>query len=89
MDIVMWMATGAVLGWVGYSYFGYNEERGMVVSLVIGAMGGLLGGKMIAPLFATAAAAPGDFSTPGLFFAAGAAAALLAAGNLVYKRWGV
>jgi hypothetical protein len=33
--------------------------------------------------------APGDFSTPALFFAAAVAAAFLALGNLVYKRWGV
>ena len=89
MDIVMWMATGAVLGWVGCSYLGYNEERGTVISLIIGAMGGFMGGKMIAPLFATAAAVPGEFSASALFFAAGAAAAFLALGNLVYKRWGV
>jgi uncharacterized membrane protein YeaQ/YmgE (transglycosylase-associated protein family) len=89
MDIVMWMATGSILGWVAYSYLNYNEERGMVVSLVIGALGALMGGKMLAPLFATAAAAPGDFSAPALMFAAAAATAFLAGGNLVYKRWGV
>lgn len=89
MNIVMWILAGGILGWVGYSHLGFNEERGMVVSIIIGAVGGLLGGKMIAPMFTAAAAIPGDFSASALFFAAGVAAALLAAGNLVSKRWNV
>lgn len=89
MNIVMWMLTGSILGRVGYSYLNFNEERGMPVSIIIGALGGFIGGKMIAPMFSAAALAPGDFSAPALFFAAAVAAAFLAAGNLVYKRWGV
>jgi uncharacterized membrane protein YeaQ/YmgE (transglycosylase-associated protein family) len=89
MNIVMWMLAGGVLGWAGYSYLDFNEARGMVVSIVIGAVGGFVGGKVIAPMFTSAAAAPGDFSAMALFFAAAVAAASLTAGNMVYKRWGV
>jgi len=89
MDVFMWMLTGSILGWVGYSYLNFNEQRGMMVSIVIGALGGLIGGKVIAPMFTAGALAPGDFSAPGVFFAAAVAAAFLAGGNLVYKRWGV
>jgi len=89
MDIVMWVLVGAVLGCGGYSYFGINEGRGIVVSAVIGVVGGLLGGMMVEPLFTATsiAAVPGDFNTSGLFFAAAVAAALLALGDVVYKRW--
>lgn len=89
MDIVLWMLTGSILGWVGCSYLAFNEKRGAVVSIVIGALGGFIGGKVIAPMFTAGALAPGDFSAPALFFAAAGAAAFLAAGNLVYRRWGV
>ena len=89
MNIVMWMLTGSILGWVAYSYLSFNEERGAMVSIVIGALGGLIGGKVIAPMFTAGALAPGDFSAPALFVAAAVAAAFLAGGNLVYKRWGV
>ncbi len=61
----------------------------MRVSILIGAVGGFFGGKMVAPMFIAAAAVPGDFSSPALFFAAAGAAAFLAVGNLVYSRWGV
>ena len=50
MNIMMWILAGGILGWVGYSYMGFNEGRGMVVSSVIGAIGGVVGGKMIAPM---------------------------------------
>jgi len=89
MNIVVWMLAGGMLGWVGFKFAGFNEERGMVVSIIIGAVGGFLGGNMIAPMFTAAETVPGAFSVSALFFAAAVAAAALAAGNLVYKRWGM
>jgi len=89
MDIFMWILVGGIVGGAGYSYLGVNEHRGIVVSAVIGALGGVLGGQMLAPLFITpgTAAVPGDFNASALFFAAAAAAAFLALGDLVYRRW--
>ena len=89
MNVVMWMLAGGILGWVGFKFAGFNEERGMVVSIIIGAAGGLFGGKLIAPMFTAAAAVPEAFSLSALFFAAAVAAAFVAVGNLVGKRWGV
>ena len=86
MNIVLWMLAGGILGWVGYSFLGFNEGRGKMVSIIIGAAGGIFGGKLIAPMFTAAAVVPGDFSASALFFAAALAAAFLAAGNLVYNR---
>jgi len=88
MNIVMWMLAGAILGWIGFSYMRFNEERGLLVSAIIGAVGGLIGGQLIAPMF-TEAAVAGAFSTSGMVFAAIVAAGLLFAGNLVHDRWGV
>ncbi|HVC10262.1 MAG TPA: hypothetical protein VNE59_01375 [Burkholderiales bacterium] len=89
MNIIMWMLTGGVAGWVGFALLGYNEQRGMVVSIIIGLAGGIIGGKVIAPMFTAAAAVPGNFSLSALLFAAAIATAFLVVGNLVYKRWGV
>ncbi len=89
MNVVMWMLAGGILGWVGYKFLDFNEGRGMIVSIIIGAVGGFFGGKIIAPMFTAAAAVPADFSASALFFAAAVAAAFLAAGNLIHNRWGV
>jgi len=48
----------------------------------------MVGGSLVAPLFA-AAAAPGDFSFPALCFAAAMAATALFVRNLVLNRRGV
>jgi uncharacterized membrane protein YeaQ/YmgE (transglycosylase-associated protein family) len=88
MNIVIWMLSGAIVGRLGYSVVGLNDAGAKRVSIVIGALGGVVGGYLVAPIF-TAAAAPGDFSFPTLCFAAAMAAAALFALNLVHKRWGV
>jgi uncharacterized membrane protein YeaQ/YmgE (transglycosylase-associated protein family) len=88
MNLVIWILAGALIGWLGYSYLHFNEARGKMISIVIGTAGGVLGGKLLAPIF-TAAPPTGEFSLAALFFAAALAAAFLAAGNLVHNRWGI
>jgi uncharacterized membrane protein YeaQ/YmgE (transglycosylase-associated protein family) len=88
MNIVLWTLAGGILGWVGHAFLGYNEARGKMVAIAIGAAGGLFGGKIIAPMFSTAAV-PGDFSVAAMFFAAAVAAGFLFAGNFIHDRWGV
>ena len=39
MNIAVWMLSGAIVGWLGYSVLGFNEARGKMVSIVIGAIG--------------------------------------------------
>ena len=89
MNVVLWMLAGAILGWIGYSYLRFNEARGMMISVIIGAVGGLVGGNVIAPMFAAAQAVPGGFSSTALIFAGAGAAGFLAAGNLIYNQWGL
>ena len=89
MNIAMWMLAGGIIGWVGFAYLGFNELRGVSVSTVIGMVGGLLGGKVLAPMFGAAAAVPGDFSMMALMVALAGAAACLAAANMVHNRFGV
>lgn len=89
MNIVMWVLAGGIVGWIGYSFLGYNEHRGLKVSIIIGGFGGFIGGKLIAPMFSAAAAVPGDLSVSTLLIAAAAASAFLFVGNLVHDRWGI
>lgn len=88
MNIAMWVLAGGILGWAGFTYFGFNQNRSVLVASLIGAAGGFIGGNLVAPLF-LAAAAPAAFSMPALFFAAAVAAGFVFVGNLVSDRWGV
>ena len=86
---MIWLLAGGVLGWIGYSYARFNEDRGLIVSIIIGGFGGLFGGNVIAPLVGAVAAVPGDFSLFAMAFAFASAAALLAISNVVSIRYGV
>jgi len=85
--MAIWILIGAGVGWVSFSMLGMNERRGLTMALVIGAAGGLVGGKMVAPLLA--AAPPAEAGMMPLFIAAAAALVCLALGNHVEKRWDV
>ena len=89
MDTLLCIAAGGLIGWLSYSYWRFNWERGLVVSIVIGAVGALIGAKAIAPLFLSAASAPGDVTLPFVLFAAVASAALLVLSHAVHRRFGV
>lgn len=87
MDTFAWIVAGSVLGWLTYSYWHFNSERGVLVSMAIGAMGALFGAKLLAPMFVTVETVPGELTLPFALFACAAAAACLALGNVVQQRW--
>ena len=87
MEILFWVAAGAVLGWMSYAFLGFNEARGVAVSIAIGAVGALVGAKGLAPMFITSAAPLDNFSVPFLVFGAGTAVVCLVLGNMLYRRW--
>ena len=88
MSIVIWALAGGILGWAACKYFRFNEDRGVMLAVVIGAAGGFVGGHMIAPMF-LAPGAPVGFSMAALVFAAAVAALFIFVSNLVHQRWGV
>lgn len=88
METFVWLLLGSLVGWVSYSRFHFNEQRGRTVSMLIGAAGAVIGMKAIAPMV-LALPESGELTASGLIFAAVAACAALAAGNLISDRWGV
>ena len=89
MNIAMWVLAGGVLGWIGYAHMGANKERGMIFSIIIGAVGGFFGGNVLAPMLGAVTDTPNIFSPFALLVAVASAAACLAIGNLLSKRYGV
>ena len=89
MELFLWVLAGAAVGWLGIAKLGLNEDRGTLVSMIIGIAGGVAGGKLIAPMVGAVALVPGEFSVAAMFVALACAVALLAVGNLVNNRFGV
>jgi len=89
MNIAMWVLTGGVIGWMGFAMLNANQERGMVLSIIIGVLGGLFGGNVLAPILGAVTDTPNDFSLFSMAIAVTSAVACLAIGNLVSNRYGV
>jgi len=89
MDIVLWIVAGGAIGWAGFRLLGINEQRGTVISSIIGAVGALVGGQMVAPLMNSSPIVSGDFNIHALFIAVVSAAACLAIASMIENRFGV
>jgi uncharacterized membrane protein YeaQ/YmgE (transglycosylase-associated protein family) len=89
MNIAMWVVAGGMLGWISYAVMKANEERGMIVSIIIGAVGGFFGGNVLAPMLGAVTSTANDFSPFSFLIAAASAGACLAIGNLLSNRYGV
>jgi len=87
MNIVIWMACGALLGWLAYELLDMRPGRGQAASLVIGGTGGVLGGKLLAPMLGIGAATPDAISIASLFIAILVAAVLLFVANYIHNIW--
>ena len=87
MNIPMWILAGGILGWIGYAILKANEERGMIMSIVIGAVGGFFGGNVVAPMLGAVTDAPNDFNLLSLVSALASAAGCLVIGNLLSNRF--
>lgn len=57
MNTVLGIAAGGLVGWAAYVFVREPQATGTLVSIVIGAMGGFLGGKVIAPMLGVDAVA--------------------------------
>lgn len=91
MNIAMWILTGGLLGWIGFPILRANADRGKrrIVPIIVGAVGGLFGGNVLAPMLGAAANTPDDFSMFALVIALASAAGCLVVGNLISNRYSV
>lgn len=86
MSIALWVVAGAALGWFSYSFLNMNAKRGALIAMLIGGAGGLVGGKLIAPMLLAPATNPDAISLGALGFALLVAAAVLFTGDYIAER---
>jgi uncharacterized membrane protein YeaQ/YmgE (transglycosylase-associated protein family) len=86
MNLVIWIVSGALVGWVAFEHMDLSHDRGRFASILIGAAGGVIGGMVLAPMLGIGTA-PETVSVAAFFIATCAAAGLLVIGNYVYNLW--
>ena len=89
MNIAMWVVAGGIAGWMGYTLLKLNEDRGLIISIIIGVVGGFFGGNVLAPMLGAVTDTPNNFNLFSMVVALASAAGCLGIGNLLSNRFGV
>ena len=85
MNLIIWIVVGGVIGWLASIVMKTDSQQGLLLNVVVGVVGGLLGGWLLAPLFGTGTINQSDFSLPSIMVSLLGALALLAILNIVHR----
>ena len=85
MNIILMLIVGGLIGWIASMIMRTNAQQGVILNIVVGIVGALLAGLLLAPLFGTGSITQGDFSLSGLLISLVGAVILLAIVNLVRR----
>lgn len=85
MNLIIWLVVGGLVGWVASMLMRTDAQQGIVLNVVVGIVGALLGGFLLAPIFGTGTINSNDFSLAGLGVSLLGAVILLAIVNLVRR----
>ena len=85
MNIIIWLVVGGLLGWVASKIMNTDAQQGIVLNVIVGIVGAMLGGFVIAPLLGQGTINQGDFSVMSLLSSLIGAIILLAIVNLVRR----
>ncbi len=88
MGIILWIIVGGIIGWIASIIMRTNAQQGVLLNIVVGIVGALLAGFLLAPLFGTGTINANDFSLPSLLISLLGAVVLLAIVNL-FRRGAV
>ena len=86
MGLILWLVIGGVVGWLASIVMKRDGSQGIFLNIVVGIIGALLGGFLLAPLFGTGTINQGDFSLSGLLVSLAGAIILLFVVNLIRRR---
>ena len=85
MNILIWLVVGGLLGWVASLLMKTDGQQGIILNVVVGIIGALVAGFVVAPLFGTGTINTNDFSIAGMLVSLAGAVVLLAIVNLVRR----
>ena len=82
MNFIIWIVIGGILGWIASMIMRTNAQQGLLMNVVVGIVGALLGGWLLAPIFGTGTINQNEFSLCSLLVSLLGAVILLGAVNL-------
>jgi uncharacterized membrane protein YeaQ/YmgE (transglycosylase-associated protein family) len=82
MNFIIWIVVGGILGWLASLVMRTDASQGLFLNIIVGIIGALLGGWLLAPLFGTGTINQNDFSISSLLVSFLGAVVLLAIVNL-------
>ena len=82
MNFIIWIVVGGILGWLASLVMRTDANQGLLLNIIVGIVGALLGGWLLAPLFGTGTINQNDFSISSLLVSFLGAIVLLAIVNL-------
>lgn len=85
MNFIIWIVVGGILGWLASLVMRTDAQQGLLLNIVVGIVGSLLGGWLLAPLFGTGTINQNDFSISSLLVSFLGAVILLAVVNLLRR----
>ncbi|HZV61009.1 MAG TPA: GlsB/YeaQ/YmgE family stress response membrane protein [Methylophilaceae bacterium] len=86
MTFLAWIIIGGILGWLASLVMRTDAQQGLLLNIVVGIVGALLGGWLLAPLLGTGTINQNDFSIGSLLVSFLGAVILLAIVNLVRRK---
>jgi uncharacterized membrane protein YeaQ/YmgE (transglycosylase-associated protein family) len=81
MNFIIWLIVGGLIGWVASKIMNTDAQQGIILNIVVGIVGAMLGGWLIAPLVGAGTINQSDFSIAGLFVSLVGAVILLGVVN--------
>ena len=66
INFILWLVVGGVIGWLASIVMKTDAQQGIVLNVVVGIVGALLGGWLLARLFGTGTFNQDNLSVPSL-----------------------
>ena len=88
MNLILILIVGGIIGWLASIVMRTNAQQGIILNVVVGIVGALLAGFLLAPLFGTGTINQGNFSLPAVLVSLLGSVVLLPIVNL-FRRGAV
>ena len=88
INLILILIVGGLIGWIASIVMRTNGQQGILLNIIVGIVGALLAGFLLAPLFGTGNITQGDFSLSALLVSLLGSVILLAIVNL-FRRGAV